>query len=98
MLSNDVLYLKLFSLTLGSFLKRKAIIRDDIKIGSAYFPDVVLKHHWIIYSNKKETSDFHGTVSFDRVKISQQNKTKMFTNARHTKIDNHLILSSYLRG
>ena len=25
-----------------------------------------------IYSNKKETSDFHGTVSFDPVKISQQ--------------------------
>ena len=26
----------------------------------------------IIYSNKKETSDFHGTVSFDPVKMSQQ--------------------------
>ena len=26
----------------------------------------------IIYSNKKETSDFHGTVSFDLVKLSQQ--------------------------
>ena len=25
-----------------------------------------------IYSNKKETSDFHGTVSVDPVKISQQ--------------------------
>ena len=25
-----------------------------------------------IYSNKKETSDFHGTVSFDPVKMSQQ--------------------------
>ena len=25
-----------------------------------------------IYSNKKETSDFHGTVSFDPVKLSQQ--------------------------
>ena len=25
-----------------------------------------------IYSNKKETSNFHGTVSFDPVKMSQQ--------------------------
>ena len=25
-----------------------------------------------IYSNKKETSDFHGTVSFDQVKMLQQ--------------------------
>ena len=29
-------------------------------------------HVVIIYSNKKERSDFHGTVSFDQVKISQQ--------------------------
>ena len=27
---------------------------------------------WLIYSNKKETSDFHGTVSFDPVKMLQQ--------------------------
>ena len=27
---------------------------------------------FIIYSNKKETSDFHGTVLFDPVKMSQQ--------------------------
>ena len=26
----------------------------------------------IIYSNKKETSDFHGTVSFDPAKIVQK--------------------------
>ena len=51
MLSNDVLYLKLFLLTLGSFLKRKAIIRDDINIGSACFPDVVLKHHIFPFDN-----------------------------------------------
>ena len=25
-----------------------------------------------LYSNKKETSDFHGTVSFNPVKMSQQ--------------------------
>ena len=27
---------------------------------------------YVIYSNKKETSDFYGTVSFDLFKISQQ--------------------------
>ena len=27
---------------------------------------------FLIYSNKKETSDFYGTVSFNPVKISQQ--------------------------
>ena len=27
---------------------------------------------YVIYSNKKETSDFHGTVSFDPVKMLQQ--------------------------
>ena len=36
-----------------------------------------LLHHWpgrhyIIYSHKKETSDFHGTVSFDPAKMLQQ--------------------------
>ena len=25
-----------------------------------------------LYSNKKDTSDFHGTVSFDPIKMSQQ--------------------------
>ena len=30
---------------------------------------------FFIYSNKKETSDFHGTVSFDPVKMLQQKKT-----------------------
>ena len=49
-----------------------------------------------IYSNKKDTSDFHGTVSFDPIKMSQQNYTKCLTNVRHTKVGNYLILSSYL--
>ena len=40
--------------------------RIKLKLYSAY---PVLGH---IYSNKKETSDFHGTVYFDPVKISQQ--------------------------
>ena len=26
----------------------------------------------LVYSNKKDTSDFHGTVSFDPIKMSQQ--------------------------
>ena len=29
-----------------------------------------IKIHLFIYSNKKETFDFHGTVSFDPVKMS----------------------------
>ena len=33
------------------------------------FPKFILTFK---YSNKKETSDFHGTVSFDPVKIMQQ--------------------------
>ena len=45
-----------------------------------------------IYSNKKETSDFHGTVSFDPVKMTQQ----CLSNVGHTIIGNCLILSSYL--
>ena len=31
----------------------------------------IILHCMHIYSNKKETSDFHGTVSFDPVKMSQ---------------------------
>ena len=52
-----------------------------------------------IYSNKKETSDFHGTVSFDLVKIfTTKIKPKCLSNVGHTKIGNCLILSSYLEG
>ena len=29
-------------------------------------------HEEIIYSNKKDTSDFHGTVSFDPIKMFWQ--------------------------
>ena len=35
-----------------------------------------IKNKTDIYSNKKDTSDFHGTVSFDPIKMSQY--TKMF--------------------
>ena len=31
-----------------------------------------------VYSNKKDTSDFHGTVYFDSVKMSQQKLAIMF--------------------
>ena len=45
-----------------------------------------------IYSNKKETSDFHGTVSFDTVKMAQQKiKPKCLSNVGHTKIGNYFI-------
>ena len=54
-------------------------------------------HSLLIYSNKKDTSDFHGTVSFDPIKMYQQkNIPKCLSNVRHTKFGNYLILSSYL--
>ena len=49
-----------------------------------------------VFSNKKDTSDFHGTVSFDQIKMSQQKKIpNCLSNVRHTKDGNYLILSSY---
>ena len=44
-------------------------------------------HEEIICSNKKDTSNFHGTVSFDPIKMSQ--KKKRLSNVRHTKVGNH---------
>ena len=35
----------------------------------------------LIYSNKKDTPDFHGTVSFDPIKMSQQ---KIYQNVYQT--------------
>ena len=49
-----------------------------------------------IYSNKKDKSDFHGTVSFDPVKMLQQNKNKMFIKRPTHKHGNYSILSSDL--
>ena len=37
-------------------------------------------HEEIIYSNKKYTSDFHGTVSFGPIKMSQRKFIKRSTN------------------
>ena len=34
--------------------------------------------HDDIYSNKKDASDFHGTVSFDPIKRSQQKNPEMY--------------------
>ena len=51
-----------------------------------------------IYSNKKETPDFHGTVSFDPVTMLQQKlNQKCLLNVRHNKNGNYLILSSDLK-
>ena len=44
--------------------------------------DIQSRH---IYSNKTETSDFHGTVSFDLDKMFNKNKTKMFIKRRTHK-------------
>ena len=47
----------------------------------SYRMDVLL-----IYSNKKETSNFHGTVSLDPVKMSQQkNKPNCLSNVTNTQ-------------
>ena len=39
-----------------------------VNISNVYFDNMVSQ----IYSNKKETSDFHGTVSINKVKMLQQ--------------------------
>ena len=51
----------------------------------------------VIYSNKKETSDFHGTVSSIQLRCCNINKPKCLSNVRHTKNGNYLILSSDLK-
>ena len=38
----------------------------------SHFSEQVKLIEFEIYSNKKETSDFHGTVSFDPAKMLQQ--------------------------
>ena len=52
----------------------------------------MLSSYSYIGSNKKETSDFHGTVSFDPV--ATKIKPKCLSNVRHTNNGNYLILSS----
>ena len=49
----------------GQNLKSSPIHNRPLKRDHNYKP-------FLLYSNKKETSDFHGTVSFDPVKILQQ--------------------------
>ena len=43
----------------------------------------------LIYSNKKDTSDFHDTVSFDPVKMSQQ---KISQNVYQTSDTQNLVI------
>ena len=43
----------------------------------------------VIYSNKKDTSDFHGTVSFDPIKMSQQ---KIYQNVYQTSDTQNLVI------
>ena len=43
----------------------------------------------VIYSNKKVTSDFHGTVSFDPNKMSQQ---KIYQNVYQTSDTQKLVI------
>ena len=51
-----------------------SILYHDIASESDIMPCIKITEPQVvyIYSNKKETSDFHGTVSFDPVKILQQ--------------------------
>ena len=44
----------------------------------------------IIYSNKKVTSGFYGSVPFEPNTLSPQNETNIFPNAIHTKTGNRL--------
>ena len=66
----------------------------DIKIVSFI---LLQNQKHVLYSNKKETSDFHGTVSFDPVKMSQQ---KLNQNVYQTSDTQKLVIilfsSSYL--
>ena len=53
------------------FLSLPSEKNSDINV--TVFPNgITLPRILFIYSNKKETSDFHGTVSFDPGKMSQQ--------------------------
>ena len=53
----------------------------------------VLNHskliEYILYSNKKDMSDFHGTVSFDPIKMSQQ---KIYQNVYQTSDTQTLVI------
>ena len=49
--------------------------------------DVVVKIY--VYSSKKDTSDFHGTVSFDPIKMSQQ---KIYQNVYQTSDTQNLVI------
>ena len=49
-----------------------------------------------ICSNKKDTSNFHGTVSFDPVKMSQQKISQnVYQRSDTQNLGNYLTFSSY---
>ena len=63
--------------------------------------DSIYLHHFMlncnIYSNKKDTSDVHGTVSIDPIKMPQQKiYQNVYQTSEHTKVGNYLISSSFL--
>ena len=47
-----------------------------LQLEMVFMKPPTLCHTSLIYSNKKETSDFHSTVLFDPVKMSQQKKNQ----------------------
>ena len=53
------------------------------------FTVVSLMDKFIIYSNKKDASDFYGTVSFDPIKMSQQN---IYQNVYQTSDTQKLVI------
>ena len=52
-------------------------------------PDATSYDNVYLYSNKKDTSDFHGTVSFDPIKMSQQ---KIYQNVYQTSDTPKLVI------
>ena len=64
--SGSELYLVVVDARLSGNKRVKSVVTVSFLTGLSYLRVTE------IYSNKKETSDFHGTVPFDPVKMSQQ--------------------------
>ena len=61
------------AITMAVDLGRKATKQKNKCVQNSYRSvSYLLTHKMYIYSNKKVTSDFHGTVSINPVKMSQQ--------------------------
>ena len=52
--------------------KVRDLQRVTMQIFSDFSQDVILFRYLHVYSNKIVTSNFHGTVTFDQVKMSKQ--------------------------